>query len=190
MRHLLAVTTHRLLDLLLLIMMALGITNVFAHAFPLFNLWYFPRLSDEEVMGSVNAWHGVVANIIITVVLFHSAAALFHHYVIKDGVLRRMGPNPRALGIIVVQAAGRTATSFSDYLRCARSHTNVTRQVSISPPRRRCAVVYGSAGVSGYGPAVRGCGGLEIENLRHSERSCRSTPHRCLTRSPNTAHSS
>jgi len=97
-RHLLAVTTHRLLDLLLLIMVALGITNVFARAFPLFNLWHFPRLGDEDFMRSVNAWHGIVANIIITVVLLHSAAALFHHYVIKDGVLRRMWSSPQTSG--------------------------------------------------------------------------------------------
>lgn len=90
--HALAVMTHRLLDLLLLIMVGLGITNVFAHGFPLFNLWHFPKLGDEEFMHNVNAWHGFFANMIITVALFHSAAALFHHYVIKDKVLRRMWP--------------------------------------------------------------------------------------------------
>jgi cytochrome b561 len=90
--HLTAVATHRLLDLLLLIMVALGITNVFAHGFPLFNLWHFPKFGGDEFMRSVNAWHGLIANIIIAVALFHSAAALFHRHVIKDGVLRRMWP--------------------------------------------------------------------------------------------------
>ena len=80
------------LDLLLLIMVALGITDVFAHGFPLFNLWHFPKFGDDEFLRSVNAWHGLVANIIAAVALFHSAAALFHHHVIKDGVLRRMWP--------------------------------------------------------------------------------------------------
>jgi cytochrome b561 len=87
-----AVATHRLLDLLLLIMVALGITDVFAHGFPLFNLWHFPKFGSDEFLRSVNAWHGLTANIIIAVVLFHSAAALFHHHVIKDRVLRRMWP--------------------------------------------------------------------------------------------------
>jgi cytochrome b561 len=87
-----AVATHRLLDLLLLIMIALGITNVFAHGFPLFNLWHFPKCGGDEFMRSVNAWYGLIANITITVTLFHSAAALFHHHVIQDGVLRRMWP--------------------------------------------------------------------------------------------------
>jgi len=90
--HLTAVAAHRLLDLLLLIMVALGITDVFAHGFPLFNLWHFPKFGDDEFLRSVNAWHGLVANIIAAVVLLHSAAALFHHHVIKDGVLRRMWP--------------------------------------------------------------------------------------------------
>ena len=90
--HLVAVATHRLLDLLLLIMVALGITDVFAHGFPLFNLWHFPKFGGDELLRSVNAWHGLVANIIVAVALLHSAAALFHHHVIKDGVLRRMRP--------------------------------------------------------------------------------------------------
>jgi hypothetical protein len=51
-----AVATHRLLDLLLLIMVALGITNVFAHGFPLFNLWHFPKFGGNEFMRSINAW--------------------------------------------------------------------------------------------------------------------------------------
>ena len=90
--HVTAVATHRLLDLLLLIMIALGITNVFAHGFPLLYLWHFPKCCGDEFMRSVNAWHGLVANIIAAVVLLHSAAALLHHHVIKDGVLRRMWP--------------------------------------------------------------------------------------------------
>ncbi len=90
--HLAAVVTHWLLDLLLLIMVALGITNVFAHGFPLFNLWHFPKFGGDEFMRSVNASHGLIANVLIGVALLHSAAALFHHHVIKDRVLSRMWP--------------------------------------------------------------------------------------------------
>jgi cytochrome b561 len=91
-RHLLAVATHRLLDGLLLVVIGLGVTNVFAHAFPLFSLWHFPKLGDENFMHGVNAWHGLVANLIVVVALLHAAAALFHHYAVRDGVLRRMWP--------------------------------------------------------------------------------------------------
>jgi cytochrome b561 len=93
--HFLAVATHRLLDLLLLIMVGLGITNVFARAFPLFNLWHFPKFGDDDFMRRVNAWHGFFADLIIAVALFHATAALFHHYVMDDGVLRRMLPRWR-----------------------------------------------------------------------------------------------
>jgi cytochrome b561 len=93
--HLAAVATHRLLDLLLLVIVALGIANVFAHGFPLFNAWHFPKLGGE-FMRSINAWHGLIANIIIAVALLHAGAALFHRYVINDGVLRRMWPGPSA----------------------------------------------------------------------------------------------
>jgi cytochrome b561 len=91
--HFAALATHRLLDLLLLTMVALGITNVFAHGFPLFNLWHFPKVGGAEFMRSVNAWHALIANIIVAVALFHSAAALFHRYVIRDRVLHRMWPS-------------------------------------------------------------------------------------------------
>jgi len=90
--HVTAVAMHRLLDRLLVIMVALGITNVFAHGFPLFNILLFPKFGSDEFMRSVNAWHGLIANIIVAVALLHSAAALFHRHVIKDGVLRRMWP--------------------------------------------------------------------------------------------------
>ncbi len=89
--HLAAVATHRLLDLLLVAIVALGIANVFAHGFPLFNYWHFPKLGGD-FMRSINAWHGLLANIIIAVALLHAGAALFHRYVINDGVLRRMWP--------------------------------------------------------------------------------------------------
>jgi hypothetical protein len=35
-------------------MVALGITNVFAHGFPLFNLWHFPKFGSDELMRGVN----------------------------------------------------------------------------------------------------------------------------------------
>ena len=90
--HFAAVATHRLPDLLLVAIVALGIANVFAHGFPLFNDWHFPKLGGE-FMRSINAWHGLIANIIIAVALLHAGAALFHRYVINDGVLRRMWPD-------------------------------------------------------------------------------------------------
>jgi cytochrome b561 len=79
------VATHRLLDLLLLAIIVLGITNVFAHGFLLVNYWRFPRLGGDEFMRGTNSWHGLTANFIVAVALFHSAAARFHRHVIKTG---------------------------------------------------------------------------------------------------------
>ena len=90
--HALASLTHHLLEVLLIIIAALGVLNVFAHAFPLFNAVDFPRLGDLRLMRRINAWHALTANILIVIALFHGAAALFHHYVLRDDVLRRMWP--------------------------------------------------------------------------------------------------
>ena len=36
--------------------------------------------------------HEVSAHVLMALVALHAAAALFHHYVLKDGVLGRMSP--------------------------------------------------------------------------------------------------
>jgi cytochrome b561 len=44
----------------------------------------------------ITQWHGLAANILLGLALFHAAAALVHHYLWRDGVLGRMlpGKNP------------------------------------------------------------------------------------------------
>jgi cytochrome b561 len=81
-----------LLYALLLAVVALGVINVLAHGFPMFNVWPFPKLGDDAFMHTVNSWHNFVANTIAVVVVLHAGAALFHHYALKDDVLRRMVP--------------------------------------------------------------------------------------------------
>ena len=88
----LAAATHLVLGALLIIIVVLGILDVFAHAFPLFNTWRFPKLGGTEFMHRINAWHGLVANLVAVIACFHGSAALFHHYVLRDGVLMRMWP--------------------------------------------------------------------------------------------------
>ncbi len=91
-RHLAAVLVHGLLYLLLVAVVGLGIANVFGHGFPLFGVWPFPRFWDKPVQHFIGHWHGTIANIIMIVAVLHAAAALYHHAVLKDGVLRRMMP--------------------------------------------------------------------------------------------------
>ncbi len=84
--RLLALVTHRLIYVLLLTVVALGVINVFAHGFPLFNVWHFPKLGQDDFAQTINARHDLVANVIAATVALHAAAALFHHYVIRDTV--------------------------------------------------------------------------------------------------------
>ena len=90
--ELLGRTLHWLLYLLLAAVVVLGVINVFTHGSPIFNMWRFPRIGDADLRKEINTWHDLVANIIMAVALLHAAAALLHHYVLKDSVLRRMWP--------------------------------------------------------------------------------------------------
>jgi cytochrome b561 len=52
--HLAAVATHRLLDLLLVAIVALGIANVFALGFPLFNYGTFRNSAENSCEASMH----------------------------------------------------------------------------------------------------------------------------------------
>lgn len=91
-RHVVAELTHALLYILLVGVAGLGVLNVLAHGFPLFGVWNFPKVGDKDYSHIVNDWHALFANLIMMLALFHAAAALFHHYVLRDEVLNRMWP--------------------------------------------------------------------------------------------------
>jgi cytochrome b561 len=86
-----AKVVHVGLYVVLGIVLALGFANTIVHGFPLFNILVVPGKQDMATILSVNAWHGLAANVFAALVLLHTLAALFHHYVQRDGVLRRMG---------------------------------------------------------------------------------------------------
>jgi cytochrome b561 len=48
-----------------------------------------------SVKDNVGDLHGTIATIILIVAGLHAAAGLFHHYVWRDGTLRRMIPGLR-----------------------------------------------------------------------------------------------
>jgi cytochrome b561 len=89
-------TVHGLLYVLMVTIAVLGVLNVFGHGFPLFGAWSFPRFWHGPFQRQINEWHDLAANLIAAVAALHAAAALFHHYVLRDGVLRRMVPGLRA----------------------------------------------------------------------------------------------
>jgi len=50
---------------------------------------------DEGLADSLQAWHLDAAWVLLGLVCLHIAAALWHHFVMRDGVLRRMWPKRR-----------------------------------------------------------------------------------------------
>jgi cytochrome b561 len=74
--------------------------NVFAHGFPIFDLWRLQKIGDPGFEHAINEWHGLVADVLVALAALHSAAALWHHFVRRDGVLGRMIPGlaPRDQG--------------------------------------------------------------------------------------------
>jgi cytochrome b561 len=92
----LAHMAHFLLYVLLIAIPALGILLTWFRGQHLsfFGLFTIPSAvtPDREIASSIKEMHGFCANLILIVVGLHAAAALWHHFVRKDDVLRRMLP--------------------------------------------------------------------------------------------------
>lgn len=96
----LALFTHAVLYTLMLAVPVAGIVWLFARgqALPLFGLAEIasPWARDRALSRSVGGIHELLANILFFLALFHAAAALFHHYVLRDTTLVRMLPGNRS----------------------------------------------------------------------------------------------
>ncbi|BAS00744.1 cytochrome b [Blastochloris viridis] len=90
---LLAKAAHGLLYVLLIVMPASGFL-MSMYAGRGVDLLGIPPLLEKniELAKQFGAIHGLTMNVILLVVLFHAAAALWHHYVQKDETLGRMVP--------------------------------------------------------------------------------------------------
>jgi cytochrome b561 len=90
------VWTHYALYLLLVATPIAGICVRFAsgEALPVFGLFDIasPWLRDRAFLRTVKEVHQVLANGLLILAGLHMAAALFHHWVLRDGTLRRMLP--------------------------------------------------------------------------------------------------
>ncbi len=91
----LATSVHYLLYALLLAMVIIGLACVWIRGDNLFNLITVPAFDpgNKALRHDAVELHGLVANILLAVAGFHAAVALWHHFVQKDGILRRMLPN-------------------------------------------------------------------------------------------------
>lgn len=92
-----AIGVHHLLYLLLGCVLLAGMTAAWFRGDTLFHLFQIPALFSQE-----DPWreeivdlHGLLANSLFAVALLHAAAALWHHFIRKDNVLRRMWPGIR-----------------------------------------------------------------------------------------------
>jgi cytochrome b561 len=85
---------HALLYALVATTLILGLANVCARGWDLFGLVQIPALAadDRALRRSINGWHELAANCLVALALAHAGAALFHHFIFKDGALSRMSP--------------------------------------------------------------------------------------------------
>jgi cytochrome b561 len=92
-----ATLAHRALYALLIATVALGLVNTWVRGDTIFNLFKIQPFQayDKGLRESVEDWHALAANALLVLAFLHAAAALLHHVVLKDGVLRRMLPARR-----------------------------------------------------------------------------------------------
>jgi len=90
--HILAKATHYGLYLLLVIVLVLGVANAFVRGYHIYDLFQLPQLGDKNLRRPITLWHGRAANVVLILAGLHALAALGHHYVLRDGLLRRMMP--------------------------------------------------------------------------------------------------
>jgi cytochrome b561 len=84
--------THGVLYALLISAVGLGIANMWVRGDVIFNLFRVPAYDpgNRALMHLIGGWHALAANAVIIVAGLHAAAALFHHYILRDATLRRM----------------------------------------------------------------------------------------------------
>jgi len=94
--HIAAKAAHHLLYLLLAAQVTLGFLFRWAQGepFAFFGLFDVPPAfaSDPDLADTIGGLHNLVAWTLIVLAGLHAAAALFHHHLLRDGVLRRMLP--------------------------------------------------------------------------------------------------
>ena len=87
---------HGLLYLTVVCVLLGGVATELLRGDSVFGLLTLPKPGDiagparHALAEQIGSLHGLGANAILVLAGFHAAAGLFHHYVLKDGVLGRM----------------------------------------------------------------------------------------------------
>ena len=89
-----ATTVHVLLYLLVIAIVGLGVVTYWTRGDSLFGLVTVPRLAlgGKAFHRQINHLHALAANLILLVAAVHAAAAIWHQYWRRDGLLSRMIP--------------------------------------------------------------------------------------------------
>jgi cytochrome b561 len=84
--------THWLLYALLAVTVGFGIAYVWVRGDSLFNLFRIPAYDpgNRALVHLIGDRHALFANAVLILAGLHAAAALFHHYVLRDATLRQM----------------------------------------------------------------------------------------------------
>lgn len=93
----LATAVHFLLYLAVVGAVALGVANVWVRGDTIFNLFTVPKFdpANKPLRETVEELHELLAHSVMVLAALHAGAALAHHYLWKDQVLRRMLPAGR-----------------------------------------------------------------------------------------------
>jgi len=86
--------THWCLYALILLTVGLGIATTWTRGDSVFGLFTIPTFDpgNRALMREIHGWHALAANTVLIVAGLHAAAALFHHFIMRDETLRRMLP--------------------------------------------------------------------------------------------------
>ena|SRR5579863_1887268 len=89
-----ATVVHFALYATLLAVVVLGVANVWMRGDTIFNLFTVPAFDpgNKVLRNQIGDLHALGANILLALAGLHAAAALAHHFIWKDNVLRRMLP--------------------------------------------------------------------------------------------------
>lgn len=90
----LSTLVHRGLYLMVCITVTLGIANAWIRGDSIFGWFRIPSFApaDKALRESIENFHGLSANVLLCLAGLHATAALIHHFVWKDRLLKRMLP--------------------------------------------------------------------------------------------------
>lgn len=91
--------SHYALYALMTAIVISGLALVWIRGDNLFNLFTVPAFDpgNKALRHDAKELHGWIANILLALAVLHAAVAVWHHCILKDGLLRRMWPAKPAL---------------------------------------------------------------------------------------------